>query len=71
MEVKYTLRGQVLSHMIRCKYFRRTSASKDTNALHTVMLECKLAQGKVDAFVRDVTAAPESMADSRPKTILY
>lgn len=26
------------------------------------MLECKLAQGKADAFVRDVKAAPEPMA---------
>ena len=47
---------------MQVKIFRRTSTSKDTNALHAVMLECKLAQGKVDAFVHDVKAASEPMA---------
>lgn len=47
---------------MQVKNFRRTSTTKDTNALHAVILECKLAQGKNDAFVRDVKAAPEPMA---------
>ena len=39
-----------------------TSTSKGNDALHAVMLECKLAQGKADAFAWDVKAAPEPMA---------
>ena len=31
------------------------------NALYSVMLECKFAQGKSDAFVRDVMAAHQSL----------
>ena len=52
----------VARDQMQVKNFRRTSTSKDTNALHAVMLECKLAQGKADAFVWDVKAAPEPMA---------
>ena len=52
----------VARDQMQVKNFRQTSTTKDTNALHAVMLERKLAQGKGDAFVRDVKAAPEPMA---------
>lgn len=41
--------------------FHWTTASEHYNALHTVVLGSKLAQGKYDAFVRDSKAAPEPM----------
>ena len=40
-------------------YYRRSEKQRDNNVLYSVMLECKLAQGTEDAFVRDVKAAPE------------
>ena len=61
-EVHITGSSTVARDQMQVKIFRRTSASKDNNALHAVMLECKLAQGKAGAFVRDVKAAPEPMA---------
>ncbi len=54
--------GSVARDQMQIKNFRRTSTSRSDNALHAVMLECKLAQGKTDAFVRDVKAAPEPMS---------
>ena len=54
--------GSVARDQQQIKNFRRSSHSRDDNALHAVMLECKLAQGKGNAFVRDVKAAPEPMA---------
>ena len=47
------------------KNYRRTEHKKDTNVLYSVMLQCKQSEGKVDAFVRDVKAAPE------PQCILF
>lgn len=44
---------------------RRTVPAKDKNVLYSVMLECKTAQGSVEAFVRDVKAAPS------PQCILF
>ncbi len=38
---------------------------KDSNVLYSIMVECKLAQGKKDAFIRDVKAAPE------PQSVLF
>ena len=61
-EVHITGSSTVARDQMQVKHFCRTSTSKHTNALHTVMLECKLAQGKADAFVWDVKAAPEPMA---------
>ncbi len=61
-EVHIAGAGTVARDQTQMKNFRRTSSSKDNNALHAIMLECKLAQGKTDAFVRDVKAAPEPMA---------
>ena len=46
-------------------YYRRNENKRDDNVLYSVMLECKLAQGTQDAFVRDVKAAPE------PQCILF
>ena len=37
---------------------RRSHCAHDKNVLYSVMLECKLTQGKGGAFVRDVKAAP-------------
>ena len=44
---------------------RRSHTSHDKNVLYSVMLECKLTQGKDDAFVRDVKAAPS------PQSVLF
>ena len=45
--------------------YRRLEKKKDDNVLYSVMLECKLAQGTQEAFVRDVKAAPD------PQYILF
>ena len=42
-------------------YYREKKQNKDTNPLYSVMLECKLAQGKDEVFVQDVKAAPQPM----------
>jgi hypothetical protein len=47
------------------KNFRRSGIKKDKNVLYSVMLQCKLAEGKSDAFVRDVKAAPQ------PQCVLF
>ena len=54
--------GSVAHDEMQIKNFRRQSVDKGNDALHAIMLECKLAQGKAEAFVRDVKAAPEPMA---------
>jgi hypothetical protein len=61
-EVRLQGAGSVARDQQQIKNFCRSSHSRNDNALHAVMLECKLAQGKEDAFVRDVKAAPEPMA---------
>ena len=43
----------------------RSHTAHDKNVLYSVMLECKLTQGKDDAFVRDIKAAPS------PQSILF
>ena len=45
--------------------YRRTEKKRDDNVLYSVMLECKLAQGTQEAFVRDVKAAPD------PQCVLF
>ena len=45
--------------------YRRTEKKRDGNILYSVMLECKLAQGTQEAFVRDVKAAPD------PQCVLF
>ena len=49
--------------------YRRVKKKRDDNVLYSVMchvmLECKLAQGTQEAFVRDVKAAPD------PRCILF
>ena len=48
---------------MQIKNFKRCqNSTTEENVLYSVMLECKLAQGKSEAFVRDVKAAPEPMA---------
>ena len=47
------------------KNYRRSEAKKESDVLYSVMLQCKLSEGKSDAFVRDVKAAPE------PQCILF
>ena len=47
------------------KNYRRSGKSKDSNVLYSVMLRCKLCEGKEDSFVRDVKAAPN------PKCVLF
>ena len=42
-------------------YLREKKHSKDPNPLYSIMLECKLAQGKAEVFVQDVKAAPQPM----------
>ena len=41
------------------KYVRDRQQAKDPNPLYSIMLECKLAQGKSEIFVQDVKAAPQ------------
>ena len=46
--------------------FRRSMvATQDSDVLYSIMLECKLAQGKGQAFVQDVKAAPE------PQSVMF
>ena len=46
--------------------FRRSlTKSQDSDVLYSIMLECKLAQGKEQVFVQDVKAAPE------PQSVLF
>ena len=45
--------------------YRRSETKKDTDVLYSVMLQCKLSEGKSDSFVRDVKAAPD------PQCVLY
>ena len=47
------------------KNYRRSEHKKDNNVLYSVMLQCKVSEGKADAFVRDVKAAPE------PQCVLF
>ena len=47
------------------KNYRRSETRKDNDVLYSVMLQCKLSEGKTDAFVRDVKAAPD------PQCILF
>ena len=47
------------------KNYRRSDKKKDGNILYSVMLQCKECEGKDDAFVRDVKAAPE------PQCVLF
>ena len=44
---------------------RRSATSHDSNVLYTILLECMLAQGTTDAFIRDVKAAPT------PRSVLF
>ena len=45
--------------------YRRSEQRREHNILYSVMLECKVAQGSQEAFVRDVKAAPD------PQCILF
>jgi hypothetical protein len=42
-------------------YLKKKSNLKDPDPLYSLMLECKLQQGKADSFVIDVKAAPHPM----------
>lgn len=42
-------------------YAREKKHKKDPNPLYSIILECKLAQGKADVYVQDVKAAPQPM----------
>ena len=63
------LEAKGMSHFPRnvqqIKNYRRSGHSKDSNVLYSVMLQCKLAEGTSEAFVRDVKAAPE------PQSVLF
>ena len=57
---------QLLPHNIQqIKHYRQTVNSKDNNVQYHVMLQCKLAEGTSEAFVRDVKAAPD------PQCVLF
>ena len=45
--------------------YRRVEKKRNDNVLHSVILECKLAQGTQKTFVRDIKAAPD------PQCILF
>lgn len=42
-------------------YARGQKQMKDPNPLYSIMMECKISQGKSDCFVQDVKAAPQPM----------
>ena len=42
-------------------YARAKKKARDPNPLYSVMLECKISQGRSDLFVQDVKAAPQPM----------
>jgi len=45
--------------------YHPSETKKDTDVLYSVMLQCKLSEGKSDSFVRYVKAAPD------PQCVLY
>lgn len=47
------------------KNYRRSDKTKDANVLYSVMVQCKVYEGKADAFVRDVKATP------KPQCVLF
>ena len=48
---------------MQIKNFKRCQNSvSEENVLYSIILECKLTQGKSEAFVRDVKAALKPMA---------
>ena len=47
------------SNRHQISYYRRVEHKRDHNVLYSVMLECKLAQGTQELFVRDVKAVPD------------
>ena len=47
------------------KNYRRSEVKKDGDVLYSVMLQCKMSQGKSSSFVRDVKAAPD------PQCVLF
>ena len=47
------------------KNYRRSEVKKDGDVLYSVMLQCKMSEGKSSSFVRDVKAAPD------PQCVLF
>ena len=56
--------NKIPRNLQQLKNYRRNE-KKDTNVLYSVMLQCKVCEGKSEAFVRDVKAAPE------PQCVLF
>jgi len=49
----------VLHDSRQISYLRDKKCTRDPNPLYSIMLECKLAQGKEKIFVQDAKAAPQ------------
>ena len=66
--------GEIYAKSVAClpcdsrqiSYAHEKKHMKDPNPLYSIMLECKLAQGKVDVYVQDVKASPHSMCICDP-----
>ena len=60
-EVHAKSAGCVARGSRQISYLREKKCGKDPNPLYSIMLECKLVQGKAEVFVQDVKAAPQPM----------
>ena len=54
-----------LPRMQQLKNYRRSGKNKDSDVLYSVMLQCKVCEGKEECFVRDVKAARD------PQCVLF
>ena len=55
----------LLRNIDEMKIMRRSGTKKDSNVLYSLMLQCKMSEGKCDSFVQDVKAAPD------PQCVLF
>ena len=61
--------GKIYAKSVAClphdsrqiSYAREKKYMKDPNPFYSIMLECKLAQGKADVYVQDMKAVPQLM----------
>ena len=60
-EVHAKSAGCVAHGSRQISYLHEKKCGKDPNPLYSIMLECKLVQGKAEVFVQDVKAAPQPM----------
>ena len=64
-ELKMKGLNVVTRNVQQLKNYRRSDKKKDTNVLYSIMFQCKVCEGKADAFIQDVKATPE------PQCVLF